>query len=67
MCEWHVVVGNVVEEVNLLLWQHQGRGNAVNRSIAPALIEETASPVQMVEVVDVLFRSQPVEVADLEV
>jgi len=41
MCEGHMVVGDVVEEVNLVLRQHDRCGNGVHRRITPALIEET--------------------------
>lgn len=44
--EGHVVVGNVVEEVNLVLGKHEGRSNRVHRGITPALVEETAIPVE---------------------
>jgi hypothetical protein len=67
VCEWHVVVGNVVEEMNLILGQHQGCGNAVDGSVTPALIEETASLVKVAKVVHVLLGSEPIEIANLEV
>lgn len=62
-----VVVGNVVEEVNLLLLERQTGGNRVDGSVAPALVEETAVLVEGVKVVDVCGATQPVEVADFEV
>lgn len=65
--EGNMVVGNVVEEVDFLLLQHQGSSDGVNRSIAPALIEETTIAVQRIEVVEVGFGAQPVQVTDLEI
>lgn len=67
MCERDVVVGDLVEEVDLFLLEQEGRGDRVDRRVAPALIKETAVSVERVEVVEVLLRSQPVEVSDLEV
>ena len=67
MCERNVVVCNVVEKVNLFLLEHQTRGDGVDRSIAPALIEEATVTVQGLEVVDIGLRSEPVKVANLEV
>jgi hypothetical protein len=63
----HVVVGNVVEKVNLFLLQQKTGGNRVHRSITPSLVEETAILVQRLEVVNVGLGSQPVQVADLKV
>ena len=65
--EWDVVVGNVVEEMHFFLLQEQGGGNGVDRSIAPSLIEESTVMVERVEVVEVGFGPQPVEVADFKV
>ena len=65
--EGDVVVGDVVEEVDLVLWQQQGGGDGVHGRIAPALVEEAAVPVERGEVVNVGFAAQPVEVADFKV
>jgi hypothetical protein len=48
-----MVVGDVVEEVNLALLQHQSCSYGVNRSISPPLVEETTIRVERGEVVDV--------------
>jgi hypothetical protein len=65
--EGNVVVCNVVEEMDLLLLQHQRRGQRMDRRIAPTLVEETTGVVEGLEVVDVLLGAEPVQVADLEV
>jgi hypothetical protein len=62
-----MVIGNVIEKMNFVLLEHQRGSNAVDWSIPPAFVEEAASPVQMAKVVDVLFRSQPIKVSNLEV
>lgn len=67
MREWHVVVGNIVEEVDLLLLQEKTSGNRVDRSITPSLVEETTVLVEGLKEVNVGLGSQPVQVADLEV
>jgi hypothetical protein len=67
MGEGNVIVRDVIEKVDFVLFQHQGCGNGVDRSIAPALIKESAVTVERVEVVEVGLGSEPVEVADLEV
>jgi len=65
--ERHVVVGNVVEKVDLVLLQHEASGDGVNRRVAPALVEEAAILVQRVEVVGVGLGPQPVQAANLKV
>lgn len=67
MREGYVVIGNVVEEVNLLLGQHQRRSDGMHRSIAPSFIEEAAVLVKLVEVINISLGSEPVEVANLKV
>jgi hypothetical protein len=41
--EWVMVICDIVEEVDLLLFQHQRSSERVNRCITPALVEEAAS------------------------
>ena len=53
MCEGHVVVGDVVEEVDFFLLQQETGGNRVNGSIAPSLVEKAAVLIQRLEEVDV--------------
>jgi len=63
----HVPVRNVVKEVDFLLLQHETRGNGMDRSVTPALVEETAVLVEGLEVVEVLTRAKPAKAANLEV
>jgi hypothetical protein len=63
----NVIVGDVVEEVDFVLLQHQTCGNGVHWRISPALVEETAILVQRLEVVNVRLGSEPVQVTDLKV
>ena len=65
--EGDVVVRNVVEEVDLLLVQHDARRDGVHGRVAPALVEEAAVAVQALKVVDVSLGAEPVEIADLEI
>lgn len=65
--ERNVVVGNVVEEMDLLLGQQDPGGDRVDGGVAPALVEETAILVQRAEVIDILVGPQPVQAANLEV
>ena len=48
-----VPVSYILEEVDLTLVREQGRCNRVNRSIAPSLVVEASSIVEMLKVVDV--------------
>lgn len=65
--ERNVVVGNVVEEVDLLLVKQDTSGDGVDRSISPAFVEETSVLVKRLEEVDVSLATEPVQVADFEV
>lgn len=67
MGEGYVVVGDLVEEVNLLLLEHGGRSNGVDGRIAPSLIEEATILVQGREVVNVRLGPQPFQAADFKV
>lgn len=67
MREGDVVVGNVVEEMDLVLLQHKGGSDGVHGSIAPSLIEKSTVLVKALEEIDVCLRTQPIKVADLEV
>lgn len=57
--EGDMVVGDVVEEVDLLLLEHQGRRNGVHGSIAPAFVEKATVLIKALEVVNVGLRAQP--------
>ena len=42
MGEWHMVVSNIVKEMNLILVQEKACCNGMDWRIAPSLIEESA-------------------------
>jgi len=65
--EGDVVVGNVVEEVDLLLLEREAGCDGMHGCVSPALIEETAVLVEGLEVVNVGGAAEPVEVADFEI
>ena len=65
--EGYMPVPDVVKEMNLVLVQHQTGSNGMNGRVSPSLVEEAAILVQLVEEVEIWLRSQPVEIADLEV
>ena len=67
MRKWDVVVCNIVEKVDFFFLEHQTSSDGVDRSIAPALVEKSAIAVQRIEIVDVGFRPEPVEIANLKV
>jgi len=67
MGEGDVVVGDVLEEMDLVLWQQEAGSDGMDRRIAPTLVEEPAVLVELVEEINVSLRSKPVEVSDLEV
>ena len=62
-----MVVGNVVEEVDLILGQEQTGGNGVDGSITPSLVEETAILVQRLEEIGVRLAAEPLKAANLKV
>ena len=65
--EGHMVVSDIIEEVDLVLLQHKTSSNGVNRSIAPTLVEETAILVKRLEIVGVSLGAEPFKAADLKV
>lgn len=65
--EGDVVVGDLVEEVDLFLLEEQSGGNRVDWRIAPSFVEEAAIPVQRLEIVEVFLGSQPVQASDFEI
>lgn len=67
MGERNMVIGNVVEEVNLVFLEEQPRSDRVYRSITPSLIEEAAILVELVEVIRVGLGSKPIEIPNFEV
>ncbi len=67
MCEGYMVVGNVVEKVDCLLLQHQGRCDRVDRGVTLPLVEEAAVLVERLEVIGVGLGPEPVEAANLKI
>lgn len=65
--EGNVVVSNVVEEVKLILVEHQASGDGVDRSITPALVEEATVSVKSIKVGEISIGTKPVQVSDLKV
>lgn len=59
MCEWNVVVSNLVEKMNLFLLEHDAGRNGMNWGVSPSLIEEAAVVVKSIKIVKILLRSQP--------
>lgn len=60
MRERHVVICNVVEEVNLLLLEQECRRDGMHRGIAPSLVEEPPIPIQGAEEIQIRLRAKPV-------
>ena len=52
---WSTTVGDVVEEMDLLLLQGQGGSDAVNGSVAPSFVKEAAIVVEGLKQVHVCF------------
>jgi hypothetical protein len=51
--EWHVIVGNVVEEMDFFLLQKETCGNRMNWRIPPAFVEESAILVEGLEEIQI--------------
>ena len=67
MRERHVPIRNIVKEVDFLLFQGECCGDGVYRGVAPALVEEATVLVELLKVVEVGFRAQPVQITNFEV
>lgn len=65
--EGNVVVSNLVPEMDLFFLEQYAGRDGVDWCVAPSLIEETAIPVERLEVVKVLFGPQPVQASDFKV
>ena len=65
--KWDVIISNVLEEMDLVIYQGESRSQRVDRSITPALVEEATVPIEYIEKVEVLVGSEPVQISDLEV
>lgn len=53
MCEWNVVIGDVVEEVNLVAMQGQPCSNRMDWRVTPAFVEKATILVKAVEEVKI--------------
>lgn len=53
VCERHVVVGDIVEEMDLVFGQQKARGNRMDRRVPPSFIEESTVLVETLEKVNV--------------
>jgi len=67
MSEWNMIIGDVVEEVNLLFLQEKSGGDRVYWSITPTFIKESTILVERLEEIYVRLAAEPVEIADFEV
>lgn len=63
----HVIVGDIIEEVDFVLVKGETGADGMDGRVAPALVEESAVLVQLVEEVGVGRAAQPIEVADFKV
>jgi hypothetical protein len=67
MRKWHVIISNVVEEVNFLLLEHETCGNGMNWGIAPTFIKKSSILVKRFEIIGISLRTKPIEITDLEI
>jgi hypothetical protein len=65
--ERNVVVGNVVEEMDLIFVQEETGSNRMYWCITPTFIEKSTILVKRFKVVEVGFGSEPIKVSDFEV
>jgi hypothetical protein len=65
--EGDVVIGNVIEEVDLIFRKEKRGSNGVDRSITPAFVKESSVLIKRFEIVSICLTAQPVQVANLEV
>lgn len=67
MREWHVVIGDLVEELDLVLSEQQCCRDGVDGCIPPSLVEEATVLVELVEVVEVCLRAKEVQIPNFEI
>jgi hypothetical protein len=67
VCKRDVIISNIVEKVNLFLFQEKTSRDRVNWGITPAFIEESAILIKRFEVIYVCFRSEPIQISDFEI
>jgi hypothetical protein len=67
MSERNVIVGDILEEVNLLLLKEKTSSDRMDRSITPSLVEETTVLVKRLEEIEVRLASEPGQATNLKV
>lgn len=67
MREGHVVVGDVVEKVDVLFLQEKAGCDGVNRCVAPPFIEEAAIVIETLKEINISLRTEPIEVSNFKV
>ena len=67
MGERNVPVGNIVEEMDLLLVVHEPCRDGVYWGITPSLVEEATILIQGFEEVNIRLAAQPLQATNLEV
>lgn len=67
VCERNVVVGNILEEVNLLLLEEKTSSDRVDGSITPSLIKETTILIKRLEEIEVRLAAEPRQATNLKV
>jgi len=65
--EWDMIICNVIEEVDFFFFEKQTCGNGVDWSITPTLVEEPTIFIKSLEVVQVGFWPEPVEITNFKV
>lgn len=53
MRKWNVIVSDIVEKVDVVLWKQERCGDRVNGSITPTFVKETTILIQGLEKVEV--------------
>ena len=62
-----VIVGDIVEEMNLALVKKKSGRDRMDGSVPPSFVEEAPFMIQMFEEVHVCRRTKPVEIGNLEI
>lgn len=67
MREGDVIIGDVFEKVDFLLFEEQPGSNRMDGSVSPTLVEKATVMVEGFEEIKIGLGAQPVEVSDLEI
>lgn len=65
--EGNVEVGNVIEEMDLVLVQEETGSDGMDRCITPPLVEEAAVLIKRLKEVEVRLAAEPLQATNLEV